>query len=122
MFEFSKKIKIGKIILSQDAPVCIIAEAGVNHDGKLAVARKMIDAAAQSNADIVKFQTFDTNEFMADRTMTYAYKVRGRIKKEPLYAMFKRLELRNEWYESLENMDLLEPFSNATDVLDRIYQ
>src|SRR5437016_2139296 len=101
MFEFNKHIKIGKIVISADSPVCVIAEAGVNHNGKLPLAKKMIDAAAGAGIDIVKFQSFDTDEFLADHKATYSYKVRGKIKTEPLYKMFKRLELPYEGYEDL---------------------
>ena len=47
--------KIGK-----KQPTFIIAEAGVNHNGSLKVAFKLIDLAKKAGADAVKFQTFDT--------------------------------------------------------------
>ena len=43
----------------------IIAEAGVNHNGSVEIAKKLIDAAVSSGADAVKFQTFKTEEFLA---------------------------------------------------------
>ena len=42
--------------------VLIIAEAGVNHNGNLEFAKKLIDVASQSGADVVKFQTFKSHE------------------------------------------------------------
>ena len=42
----------------------IIAEAGVNHNGNLKLAYKLIDAAVESKVDAVKFQTFNTDEEM----------------------------------------------------------
>ena len=47
--------------------VFIIAEAGVNHDGKLATALRLVEVAAEAGADAVKFQTFS-----ADRPVTRA--------------------------------------------------
>jgi len=82
-------------------PVFIIAEIGINHDGKLTVAKKMIDHAAKCNVDCVKFQTFRTEEFLADRTSMYDYKVRGKKVSENMFAMFKRLELPLSWYKEL---------------------
>ncbi|WP_252259377.1 N-acetylneuraminate synthase family protein [Erythrobacter aurantius] len=53
-------IAIGRRSLSDRDPCFIIAEIGVNHDGDLEIAHKMIDAAKASGADAVKFQTFKT--------------------------------------------------------------
>ena len=44
--------------VGHDQPCFIIAEAGVNHNGSLDMARRLVDVAAQSGADAVKFQTF----------------------------------------------------------------
>ena len=41
--------------------ILIIAEAGVNHNGDIALAKKLIDKAADAGADLVKFQTFNAN-------------------------------------------------------------
>ena len=41
--------------------VLIIAEAGVNHNGDMELAKKLIDVAAEAGADLVKFQTFNAN-------------------------------------------------------------
>jgi N-acetylneuraminate synthase/N,N'-diacetyllegionaminate synthase len=82
-------------------PVFIIAEIGTNHDGKPGLARRMIDAAAAAGADCVKFQTFRAEEFMADRKLSYSYKVRGRTVRENMFAMFERLTLPAGSYPEL---------------------
>jgi N,N'-diacetyllegionaminate synthase len=87
--------------IGQGRPVFVIAEIGVNHDGKLAVARKMIDHAAKCGVDCIKFQTFRADEFLADRTMTYEYEVKGKKVSENMFEMFKRLELPIGWYAEL---------------------
>ena len=52
-------------------PVFIIAEAGVNHNGSLEIAKQMIDVAADAGADAVKFQTFKSDLLATDRTVFY---------------------------------------------------
>ena len=47
----------------------IIAEAGVNHNGSLDTAKKLIDAAAAAKADLVKFQTFKTGELLTQSAL-----------------------------------------------------
>ena len=42
--------------------VIIIAEAGINHNGKLSIAKRLIEEASKSGADYVKFQTYDLDE------------------------------------------------------------
>jgi len=101
MFKFNKKIKFGDIILSNNSPICIVAEAGINHNGRFAVAKKLIDEAVKAGADIVKFQTFKTEEFMTDKNEIYSYKVKGKEMRESLYKMFKRLELPYSWHKKL---------------------
>lgn len=93
--------KIGRRLVGEGAPVFIIAEIGVNHNGDPALARRMIDAAAKAGADCVKFQTFRAEEFMADRKMTYEYRSRGRLVRENMFDMFKRLELPLKAYRAL---------------------
>ena len=57
----------------------LIAEIGVNHNGKLSLALDSIKLAAKSGANAVKFQIFDANEFMSKTNLKYEYKTkRGR--------------------------------------------
>lgn len=71
----------------------IIAEAGVNHNGSLAMARKLIDAAAEAGADAVKFQTFRTEELVIDRAPKARYQKRSTGSAESQFQMLKKLEL-----------------------------
>ena len=84
--------------------VYIIAEIGINHNGNLNLAIKSIKAAAKAGVDAVKFQSFRTEEFMADKKLKYKYKTSKGIKTEHMYHMFKRLEFKNEWYSKLSNL------------------
>ena len=79
----------------------IIAEAGVNHNGDLELAKKLIETAALAGADLVKFQTFS-----ADRQVTRAaskahYQALTTDNRESQHAMLKRLELSEAMHTEL---------------------
>ena len=79
----------------------IIAEAGVNHNGDLARAKQLIDAAAKAGADLVKFQTFSADRLVT-RTATKAdYQTQTTDKKESQHEMLRRLELSVEMHREL---------------------
>jgi len=79
----------------------IIAEAGVNHNGDLAMARQLIDEAARAGADLVKFQTFSANRLVT-RTATKAeYQTQTTDTKESQHEMLRRLELSAEMHKEL---------------------
>jgi N,N'-diacetyllegionaminate synthase len=74
----------------------VIAEVGINHNGDLELARQLIDMAAAAGADAVKFQNFRTEDFIADRELTWSYEVDGQTVSELQYDMFKRCEFIGE--------------------------
>ena len=83
--------------------IFIIAEIGINHNGDVNIAKKMIDEAKKANVDCVKFQTFKAHEFISDAKQTYSYKSNGEIITESMLEMFKRYEFtKNEWIEIIE--------------------
>ncbi len=71
----------------------IIAEAGVNHNGKLDLALKLCDAAKQSGADIVKFQTWKTEKLITRSVAQADYQTKNTGKIESQFEMLKKLEL-----------------------------
>lgn len=71
----------------------IIAEAGVNHNGDLAVAKQLIDAAAKAGADLVKFQTFSANRIVTRTASKADYQVQNTNRQESQHKMLRRLEL-----------------------------
>lgn len=99
--EYINKITLEGREIGPGNKVFIIAEAGVNHNGDLEIAKKMVDAAAECGADCIKFQTFRTEEFLADRKSDYSYESRGENIKENMFEMFKRLELPPAWHKEL---------------------
>jgi len=77
-----------------------IAEVGINHNGDINIAKKMIDAAKASGVNAVKFQTFQANEFVGDPTETYTYKSQGKEITESMLTMFQRYQFSgDDWQE-----------------------
>ena len=79
----------------------IIAEAGVNHNGDMAVARKLIDVAADASADRVKFQTFTADTVVTVKARKADYQIRTTDDAESQHAMIRRLELTREMHQAL---------------------
>jgi len=71
----------------------IIAEAGVNHNGSLKNAKKLIDCASKAGADYVKFQTFKASELATRSSPKASYQKLSTKRKESQYDMLKKLEL-----------------------------
>ncbi len=74
----------------------IIAEAGVNHNGSIELAKRLIDAAAEAGADFVKFQTFKANKIVSRQAQKAAYQQQTTDKSESQLEMLKRLELSEQ--------------------------
>ena len=71
------EFKIGNRVIGKDSEPFIIAEAGINHNGDMILAKEMILAAKKAGADAVKFQTFRTEEFIQDKEELYTYQSQG---------------------------------------------
>jgi len=78
--------------------VFIIAEAGVNHNGSLDLARKLIDAAFKAGADAVKFQTYKTEKFISRIAPKAEYQRETTGDGESQFEMLKKLELGEETF------------------------
>ena len=81
--------------------VFIIAEAGVNHNGSVDLAKKLIDAAAISGADAVKFQTFKAENLVLKNTQKANYQKQNTDASESQFDMIKKLELDVERHKEL---------------------
>lgn len=95
------EIKIANKIIGGGRSVFIVAELGLNHNGKVGFAKKMILAAKKAGADAVKMQSFVTEDFIGDKTATYTYRSRGEDIIETQYQMFKRCELDRQQQKQL---------------------
>ena len=74
----------------------IIAEAGVNHNGDINIAKKLVDAAADAGVDYVKFQTFKADKLVNKDAKQADYQIENTGVVESQYQMLKRLELTDE--------------------------
>jgi N-acetylneuraminate synthase len=85
-------------------PVFIIAEAGINHEGDLGVAIELVDAAAETGADAVKFQTFVTELVITRRTpkANYHIETTGDDSVESWFELIKREELPLEDFAEIK--------------------
>lgn len=82
--------------------VLIIAEAGVNHNGSLELAKQLIDKAVEAGVDIIKFQTFKSEKLVSKDAKQAEYQQKNIGKKgEGQLAMLKKLELSHEYHEEL---------------------
>ncbi|MFK8164596.1 MAG: N-acetylneuraminate synthase [Lewinella sp.] len=80
----------------------IIAEAGVNHNGSLELAKQLIDVAVEAGVDYVKFQTFKTEKLVSKKAVKAAYQVENTGDGgESQFEMIKKLELDRETHEVL---------------------
>jgi N-acetylneuraminate synthase len=126
--KFNKSIRIGDFLISEASPAFIIAEAGVNHNGKMDLAIKMIDVAAECGASAVKFQAFRTEELILKSVEKAPYQKETTGAEEGQFEMLKKLEVRAEQFAELKEYSrkkgigfLVTPFDEASlDELDAL--
>jgi len=108
--------------------IYIIAEAGVNHNGDINLAKRLIEAAKESGADAVKFQTFKTEEIVSLTAEKAPYQINNTGNSESQYDMLKALELSEDAFHELTKYAeergitfLSTPFDHqSADFLDKI--
>jgi N,N'-diacetyllegionaminate synthase len=118
-------ILVDQKVIGSGSRVFVIAEIGINHDGSVSQAEKLIDAAAESGADAVKFQSFRVDRLMIPSRDRYTQQTDGA---ESAYQMLRRCELSWEDQEKLKKhadkrgvLFLSTPFDEeSADFLDSI--
>lgn len=116
------QVQINQFTISSDSRPFIVAEAGINHNGKLEKAFEMIKIAKKAKVDAIKFQTFKAEEFIVDSKLLFTYKSQGNEITEPMLDMFKRHEFSDEQWSSIkkkcdeENIIFLSTPQNPSDL------
>ena len=95
-------VSVGSNLIGPGRPVFVIAKAGVNHNGDVGLARQLVEAAAEAEADAVKFQTFRATALASERAEKAAYQVVTTGSSASQRAMLERLQLPDEAYRELQ--------------------
>lgn len=128
MTVFNKEIKIGNFLIAEDSDAFVIAEAGVNHQGNIEIAKKLIDIAAESGANAVKFQAFKTEELILRGVPKAPYQLKTTDAEGSQFEMLKKLEINREkiielkkYCERRDIIFLITPFDEMSlEELDEI--
>ena len=99
---FNREIKIGNRTVSDESAVFIIAEAGVNHNSDMELAKRLVDVAVEAGADAVKFQTFRAEHLILSDIPKAPYQQVTTDKQATQYQMLKGLEVSHE-----QNLELV---------------
>jgi len=95
-------VMIGRRRVGPNKPVFIIAEAGVNHNGDVELAKRLVDVAAEAGADAVKFQTFKADQVVSASAPKAEYQLQTTQATESQLDMLRRLELSREAHRELQ--------------------
>jgi len=121
-------VSLGDKRVGPGQPCFVIAEAGVNHNGDMSLAYRLVDAAVEAGADAIKFQAFITEDLITPAAPKAGYQVETTGELGSQYSMLKALELSGAQHRALkEYCDqkgisyLCTPYENASaDMLDAL--
>jgi N,N'-diacetyllegionaminate synthase len=123
-----ESVKIGSRLIGKGQPCFIIAEAGVNHNGDIKLAKKLVNAATKAGADTVKFQTFNTEEIVTTSAAKAGYQKETTGADSAQFEMLQNLELAPGDFKKLSAyarekgiVFLSSPFDKSSvDLLDEL--
>jgi sialic acid synthase SpsE/protoporphyrinogen oxidase len=99
--KLNKIVKLGKKIVGEDNPTYVIAEAGLNHNGDLALAKRLIDQASELNCDSIKFQTYLENSRVSSKVKSVNYVEKADGLREDINEMFQRLSINKKFHQKI---------------------
>ena len=94
--------KIGDKVIGNGSPAFIIAEAGVNHNGDLSLAKELVDKAVFAGVNAIKFQTFKTEKLVTGYAEMAEYQIDNIGISSSQFNMLKKLELTYEDFIELD--------------------
>lgn len=103
-------ITIGKKKVGEKHPVFIIAEVGSNHNKDMKQAKRLIEIAAEAEADAVKFQTYSSETLYSKKTPVPEY-LEGKMEQKTVWDLIKDIEIPREWHGELAD------FSRSHDLI-----
>lgn len=98
-----KEIEIAGRKIGPNHPVFIVAEAGVNHNGSLEMAKQLVDVAVKAGADAVKFQTFKAEKLVSPQAPKASYQLKTTDPNESQLEMLKSLELTSDAFREVHS-------------------
>jgi len=126
--KFAHEVPIGQLKIGPTQPCFVIAEAGVNHNGDLEMAFRLVDAAVRAEAHAVKFQTFVSEQVVSVAAPKATYQLETTGTRETQLEMVKKLEFPPSVFKDIQAychsvgiMFLSTPFEESSaDVLDAL--
>ena len=95
------KVKLGSKLVGDGEKPFVIAEAGLNHNGDLNLAKKLIDEAKKTKCDAIKFQTFSASSRVSKKVKSIKYSEKADGLREDIHEMFSRLELSHSDFKEI---------------------
>ena len=97
----NKKVRLGQKMVGDEQSPFIIAEGGLNHNGDVELAKKLIDEAKKINCDAIKFQTFTANKRISKEVKSVKYSEEADGLQENIYEMFERLSINEKKHKEI---------------------
>ena len=126
--QLNTKVKLGSQLVGDENPPYIIAEAGLNHNGSVELAKKLIDEAKKLKCNAIKFQSFTAKGRISEKVKSVKYYEQSDGLQENIFEMFDRLSFSKEAHKKIfkyaksKNIDIFStPFDEkSVDFLEKL--